>query len=83
MGVIGNVKSALWAELYGLRHLGAIKSMMASVTVVSTAASPALAGYVLSAPPRLEELLIGGISSVLLGTLLAFYIRRPDGSAPP
>lgn len=83
MGISGNVKSALWAELYGLRHLGAIKSMMASVTVVSTAASPALVGYVLSGAPRLEELLIGGIASVVVGTLLAFYIRRPDGRAFP
>jgi len=39
--------SALWAELYGARHLGAIKSMTNAVMVFSSALGPALVGSLL------------------------------------
>lgn len=40
--------SALWAELYGARHLGAIKSLTNAVMVFSSALGPALVGSLLS-----------------------------------
>jgi predicted MFS family arabinose efflux permease len=40
--------SALWAELYGAKHLGAIKSLTNAVMVFSSALGPALVGYLLS-----------------------------------
>ena len=39
--------SALWAELYGSKHLGAIKSFTNSVMVFSSALGPALVGSLL------------------------------------
>ena len=39
--------SALWAELYGSRHLGAIKSLTNAVMVFSSALGPALVGTLL------------------------------------
>lgn len=39
--------SALWAELYGARHLGAIKSLTNAVMVFSSALGPALVGTLL------------------------------------
>jgi predicted MFS family arabinose efflux permease len=39
--------SALWAELYGARHLGAIKSMTNAIMVFSSALGPALVGTLL------------------------------------
>ena len=74
MGLSGTVKSALWAELYGVRHLGSIKAMMASVVVVSTAASPALVGFVLGIGGGLDGLLLGGTVSVLVGAGLALKV---------
>ena len=39
------VMSALWAELYGVDHIGAIKSLNASVMVLSSAIGPVLMGW--------------------------------------
>jgi MFS family permease len=39
--------SALWAELYGARHLGAIKSLTNAVMVFSSALGPAAVGTLL------------------------------------
>ncbi|MEM7646063.1 MAG: MFS transporter, partial [Pseudomonadota bacterium] len=47
VGSGGPIKSAIWAELYGIKHLGAIKSSLATLMVFSTAASPALFGWLI------------------------------------
>ncbi len=56
MGLVGltagaavTIHSALWAELYGTRHLGAIKALAHAVMVFSTAAGPGLAGVLIDA----------------------------------
>ncbi|TVP76287.1 MAG: MFS transporter [Gemmatimonadales bacterium] len=85
VGISGTVKPALWAELYGVRHLGAIQTMMAALMVVSTAASPVLVGFALDAGVPLERLLAIGIGSVGVGTLLAlrlYWPSRPLVSGP-
>jgi MFS family permease len=38
---------AIWPERYGVRHVGAIRSVVQSVMVVSTAVSPILVGFLL------------------------------------
>lgn len=43
-GSIGVTRNAIWAEIYGTRHLGAIKSLIASLMILSTALSPAVLG---------------------------------------
>jgi MFS family permease len=53
IGMSATLQTALWAELYGIRHLGAIRAMMSSLMVLSTAASPILTGFVLDAGARL------------------------------
>ena len=85
VGLSGNLKSALWAELYGVRHLGAIKGMMASLMVLSTALAPVLVGWVLEADGGLHLLLWGVVGSVAVATLMALVLLGPDrgpGSGP-
>jgi MFS family permease len=78
VGLSGTLKSALWAELYGARHLGAIKGLMASLMVFSTAAAPLLVGTVLELDGGLVVLLLLALLSILLGTGLAFGVHlRP------
>jgi MFS family permease len=43
-GLYFTVVSALWAELYGVTHIGAIKSLYASAMVLSSAIGPVLMG---------------------------------------
>jgi len=39
------ITSSLWAEIYGTRHLGAIRSMNMAIMVAATAVAPVLFGY--------------------------------------
>jgi predicted MFS family arabinose efflux permease len=71
--------SALWAELYGARHLGAIKSMTNAIMVFASALGPALVGTLL------EWRLSFGVISVLLAAfclvataLLVYTLRTPS-----
>lgn len=83
-GMGGALQTALWAELYGTRHLGAIKSMLGSLMVMSTAASPPLVGFVLEGG-GLDGLLAGAVASVAVGALLSLRVvpgvagMRPGG----
>ena len=44
-GLYFTVVSALWAELYGVTHIGAIKSLYGSLMVLSSAIGPVLMGW--------------------------------------
>ena len=45
IGASGPVVGSLWVEIYGNQHIGAIRSMVTSLMVVSTAISPVLFGW--------------------------------------
>ena len=64
--------SALWAELYGSRHLGAIKSLTNAVMVFSSALGPALVGTLLSWHISFESIcwLLAGICLVATALLV-------------
>lgn len=47
LGALGPVTGALWVELYGTKHMGAIRSMMIALVVFSTALSPVMIGYLI------------------------------------
>ena len=44
-GLYFTVVSALWAELYGVTHIGEIKSLYSSLMVLSSAIGPVLMGW--------------------------------------
>ncbi|UWQ21979.1 MFS transporter [Jannaschia sp. W003] len=44
VGAQGTLVTALWAELYGTRHLGAIKALAAAIMVLGSALGPGLTG---------------------------------------
>ena len=71
--------SALWAELYGARHLGSIKSMTNAIMVFSSALGPALVGTLLQ-----WKMSFLAISLVLAGfclvatAMLVYTLRTPS-----
>ena len=71
-GMNASVKTALWAELYGTEHLGAIKSMLTSLMVISTSAAPPVVGFAMEGG-GLGVLLGAGVGTVVLGALLALW----------
>ena len=53
-GMHRSVVSAFWAKAYGVRHLGAIRSLVSSVSVVGTAISPVLFGWMIDDGASME-----------------------------
>lgn len=71
--------SALWAELYGARHLGAIKSLTTAINVFSTALGPAFMGTLLSQGVSFASICLIFAGYCVLTTLLLVYALRAPG----
>ena len=46
-GATATIISTMWAELYGVLHLGSIKAMVAGIQVISSALGPAVFGLLI------------------------------------
>jgi MFS family permease len=73
VGMGGNIKSAMWAEIYGVKHLGAIRSFISTVMIVSTALSPLVMGTLLDMGVPISEILILCVFGIILAILLSFF----------
>lgn len=68
---------ALWAELYGVRHLGAIRSFVTSLMVFSTALSPPFMGLLFDAGIAFESLTLSYfVYCFLVSGFLSLVVRR-------
>lgn len=71
-----NVKTAIYAELYGTANLGAIRSMMSMFMVLSTAVSPILFGYLLDIGISFGTIIHGAVVLIVAAIILAIFIFR-------
>ena len=55
-GISMTIGGALWAEIYGVAHLGAIRSVVGSITIFGTSVSPAGMGLLIDAGWTIEAL---------------------------
>jgi len=70
--------SALWAELYGAKHLGAIKSLTNAVMVFSSALGPALVGFLLTRGIAFEQIcLVLAVGCMFASAMLYYALRMP------
>lgn len=73
--------TALWAELYGTAHLGAIRSLAGAISVFASALGPVLAGVLLDAGMAMETVGLGFAGYCLIATLLLLQaLRLPKAS---
>jgi MFS family permease len=80
-GLEGSIKTAMWAELYGPGRLGAVRSMSSSLSVVATALSPLVFGWLLDAGAGFDGVL--GVSLLLVvAASAAGLFARPKGAGP-
>lgn len=82
-GFAGTAGNALWPERYGVAHIGAIRSLAQAAMVLSTSASPVLAGLALDAgmtPSGLGITLAG--ATVAASLLLLLAPERPRTVSP-
>ncbi|NVJ98950.1 MAG: MFS transporter [Alphaproteobacteria bacterium] len=74
LGFAGPVNNAMWAELYGTKHLGEVKSLATSILLVSTALAPYLLGLLLDTGVSLSAILMAGVTHSFLAALLALPV---------
>ena len=73
---------ALWAEMYGVAHLGAIRSMAQAIFVLSVALSTVGMGWFLDLGVTFETIALGAIGYlVICMALSAFLALRPSRPA--
>ena len=71
--------SALWAELYGTAHLGAIRSLAGAISVFASALGPVIAGVLLDRGLAMEVIGLGFAGYCFGATvLLRRALRLPD-----
>ena len=75
-GMMANVSGALWPEIYGVRHLGAIRAMAISAMVLSTAAAPFVLGVLIDAGIAFDLQLYGMAAYMLAATVLLVAVSR-------
>ncbi|MEM1372082.1 MAG: MFS transporter, partial [Pseudomonadota bacterium] len=76
------VLGALWAELYGTAHLGAIRSLSYALLVLSTAIAPGLMGWLIDHGVSLDaQFLAYSVYAVICA--LTFSAMRPSLMADP
>ena len=81
MGSSGTLLGSLWAELYGTRHLGAIRSLATSGGVFASALAPGLMGILLDLGVGIGAQLAGmavysGVAALLMWVATPGLIRR-------
>lgn len=72
----GMVRNSFWAEVYGTKDLGRIKSMDYNILVLGTALAPTLYAFIIDKGVGLDILLIGLLVLSALATFVLFYIHK-------
>ncbi len=80
-GASFTVPSAMWAEVYGVAHLGAIRALVSAVVVVSTAVSPAAMGGLIDLGVSMEAIAV--IAAVYVGAAAALAAARRVAAPGP
>jgi MFS family permease len=78
-GASQTAMNAMWAEMYGTRHLGSIRAMAFSLSVTATAIAPASMGWWIDAGAGIEAIAWGCVIYTLIATLplnVAMSLRR-------
>lgn len=79
-GIAGSMFGALWPELYGSRHLGAIRSLAMAAMVLASALGPGLTGWFIDRGVGIEtQLWVMGLYCLLTAVVMlpvAAVLRR-------
>lgn len=64
-GIQATVQGVLWAEIYGVRHIGSIRALIAALSVFASALGPASMGWLIDAGVGITALAFGSV--VMIG----------------
>lgn len=79
-GFSSTLLGTLWAELYGVRHLGAIRALVTASSVVASALSPVLLGVLLDGGVTIEAIALGCAGYIALGVAILSRLFAPGGA---
>jgi len=75
---------AMWAELYGTRHLGSIRALSVASMVFASALGPGLTGMLIDAGIGFEVQCVWmGLYCLSMSPIIVWLMRREDGSPVP
>jgi MFS family permease len=83
-GLYYSASTAVWAELYGLTHLGAIRAMTHGLMMVSSALAPSLMGWMIDLGFAVSAIMLATSAYVALAIVLvqpALAMQRLSGPA--
>lgn len=72
----GVMKQAIWAEVFGTKNLGSIKSVIGPFTVLSTAGSPFLFGYIADKGVSFERIALASVVFIGVISVVAYVFTR-------
>lgn len=70
IGAAGPVVGSMWVEVYGNKNIGAIRSMVTSIMVVSTAISPILFGWLFDNNHSYQQVMIYLMLYIIVAIIL-------------
>lgn len=82
-GMSSPTMTALWAEIYGVEAIGAVKSLFATLGIFATALGPLLLGWLLKHGIPFTKILPGCFIAALLIVTLNTILSRQGTLAPP
>jgi len=74
LGLGAPLSGSLWPELFGTRHLGAIRSLTSAFGVSATAAAPVVFGFAIDAQINFSTIALCGLVYLFLVVALAFGV---------
>ena len=74
-GLANLLGSSIWAEIYGVKHIGSIKALTTALMVFATAFGTALFGFLIDNGYKIEEIALISALYISLSLILLFLIR--------
>lgn len=78
VGLMFTIIAAVWAELYGTRHLGAIRALVMALLVIGSALSPGIFGWLIDQGVSFETMASGGLAWALAAVVCYVFAFRPQ-----
>jgi len=75
-GLANLLGSSIWAEIYGVKHIGSIKALTTALMVFATAFGTALFGILIDNGFTIEKIAIVSGLYILVSVVLLFFVRK-------
>lgn len=82
-GFFSNLITAMFAEVYGIKNLGAIRSMVSTILVFAAALAPAIAGYLLDRGVGTGAMVLAAAGFTMAASVVAFRAPLPQNPTRP